>query len=298
MTSAIPAGDGRRAPAGRWSSGILAVLALVMVLGSSALVASSTIASAGDRAIVGAARLSERPFRGIVLITVGSRSLCTGFVVGPRKVATAAHCLTQNPQRRDFRLARGVPDNIRIYRGYSAAAGGTDYPICRVSRVWAHSKFVKRGLGDQDYGSHAHDIAVLTTGNGCRYPADSHLRMWATEPLGTELPSGTDVRMAGYPSDPRFTGMTGLNLWRSRGGIEPSFGPGTQLYVTGFVAQGMSGAPLWRSFGAESPCDEAVCVVGVVTECEVNGDGLCRLGSSIRRAVRITPSVKRAFETH
>jgi hypothetical protein len=36
--------------------------------------------------------------------------------------------------------------------------------------------------------------------------------------------------------------------------------------------------------------------VGILTECAVNGRGQCRLGDSLRRAIRITPSVKAAIQ--
>jgi len=60
----------------------------------------------------------------------------------------------------------------------------------------------------------------------------------------------------------------------------------------------MSGGPLWRAFSKNSPCGRSQCVIGVITECEINSRGLCKTGDSIRRAVRITPTVKQIIKKH
>jgi V8-like Glu-specific endopeptidase len=104
------------------------------------------------------------------------------------------------------------------------------------------------------------------------------------------------VRTAGYPADPRFQGMTGLNMWRTEGRVRPVRFEIRQLRFTGFVAAGMSGAPVWRSFSKNSPCGRKQCVVGIVTECAINSKGLCKLGLSERLSVRITPQVKRVIK--
>ena len=55
---------------------------------------------------------------------------------------------------------------------------------------------------------------------------------------------------------------------------------------------------MWRTFGGASPCGRAHCVVGILTECEVNGRGQCKLGDSVRRAVRITSTVRAIIRRH
>lgn len=252
---------------------------------------SAAARASSQRWPVGAAQLRKRPFRGIVLVAVGGGTVCSGFIVARRKVVTAAHCLTRSPSTGDYRFRRGLPDGVRLYRGYSQAAGGSSFVSCRVVRAWAHPQFIRSGAGDSAYGDRDHDYAVLTVPASCRYPRDAVLPMWATSAGDGQLRTGRQVRSAGYPSDPRFSGMNGLNLWRSQGRLLSNSDPAL-LSVTGFVAQGMSGAPVWRSFGKASPCGQSQCVIGLVTECVVNGRGLCRMGDSPRRAVRITPLVK------
>jgi V8-like Glu-specific endopeptidase len=145
------------------------------------------------------------------------------------------------------------------------------------------------------YGSRAHDYAVLTTEEGCLFPRDSVMRLWGTEAYDGQVDVGRKVWLSGYPADSRFEGMNGLSLWRTEGRVRPVGRDARMLTTTGFVAQGMSGAPVWRSFGRDSPCGRPQCVVGIVTECEVNGEGLCRQGDSDRLSVRITPQVKRSI---
>jgi V8-like Glu-specific endopeptidase len=261
---------------------------------------SSTLAAARastQRWPVGTAQLRKRPFRGTVLVAVGGGTVCTGFVVARRKVVTAAHCLTRSPSTGDYRFRRGLPSGLRLYRGYSQVSGGSSFASCRVVRAWGHPRFIRSGARDGVYGDRDHDYAVLTVPASCRYPRDAVLPMWATSAGDGQLRTGRQTRLAGYPADPRFSGMNGLNLWRSQGRLLSSSDPAL-LSVTGFVAQGMSGAPVWRSFGSGSPCGRSQCVIGLITECVVNARGLCKMGDSPRRAVRITPQVKATIRDH
>jgi V8-like Glu-specific endopeptidase len=274
--------------------GLLVLLAvLVMAVGS-----VSAAAAATDRSLVPAAKLTERPFRGVTLVAVGDNVVCTGFVIGLRKVATAAHCLTRDAAKGNYKLRGGLPGNVKVLRAYSQIAGGTRYRTCGLSKVWAHSKFVKRDASDRQFGSRAHDYAVLTTTRDCTYPQSAHLRLWATSPFDGNLRVGQRTRMAGYPADPRFSNMNGLNMWKVMGKVRANGADPRLLNTTGFVAQGMSGAPVWRSFTKNSPCGRERCVVGILTECEVNSRGLCKTGDSVRRAVRITPTVRKALRNH
>lgn len=256
---------------------------------------STTAAAEGDFSKVPKKRLTQKPFRGIALVTIGNRVVCTGFVIAPTKVATAAHCLVENASGGNYRLKSGLPRNVRVYRGFSQAFGGSAYRQCGVSKAWAHAKFVKGGKGDKLFGSRNHDYAVLTT--KCQFPRNAILRLWATENGDGRLTAGQRVRMAGYPADPRFRGMTGLTMWRTEGRIRPTGIEPRHLSFTGFVASGMSGAPVWRTYNKSSPCGRRQCVVGIVTECAINAKGLCKQGlRTDRLGVRITPQVKRLLK--
>lgn len=280
----------------RWlPRAVAALLALVIVASVSV---TTALGATGDRSLVSASQLTQRPFRGIALVSVGDRVVCTGFIVGKRKVVTAAHCLTRDASKGNYRFRPAVPGNIRIFRAYSRIHGGSPHKVCGVSKAWAHPKFIKRDSSDSQFGSRAHDYAVLTTKPGCTYPSSVYMRMWATQAGDGQLRPGQRSKLAGYPADPRYAGMNGLNMWRAQGTLQPDGSDTRLINTTGFVAQGMSGGPLWRSFAKASPCDRSQCVMGIVTECEINSRGLCKTGDSIRRAVRITPTVKQAIKRH
>ena len=278
-----------------WSS-----VGVVALLGAALLGAAPTPVDAAqeDREIVSKNAIASPPYQGVVLVAVGGHVGCTGFVIGPRQVATAAHCLTRDAEHDDFRLRPGLPDNVVLYRGYSQAAGGVTFATCRGSRAWAHSRFVKRGPDDATFGDRDYDYAVITTNADCVYPRSAVLKLWPTTYQDGQLAEEQRITMAGYPSDERFEGMNGLNMWRSRGHLESSFGDPRRLNVTGFVGHGMSGSAIWRTFRSGSPCGKRQCVVGILTECAVNDARQCRLGDSFRRAVRITPEVKRDLRRH
>lgn len=274
---------------------VLAALISALLLVVSAVGAVS--ATEVDGSLVSSASLTDRPYRGIALVTIDDRVACTGFIVGPRKVVTAAHCLTRDAANGDYKFREGLPGSVRILRAYSELAGGTPYRACGVSRVWAHSKFIKRDSTDQVFGSRAHDYAVLTTKGDCSYPQNAVMRLWATEAYDGQLDTGRKVKVAGYPADPRVDGMNAFNLWRTNGEVWPVLPEDPRLLsVNAFVAQGMSGAPVWRTFRRDSPCGRSQCVVGIVVECEVNSKGLCRKGDSSRLTVRITPQVKQSIK--
>jgi V8-like Glu-specific endopeptidase len=279
----------------RRSSRLLVSLLGALMLASVNL---SGVVAADSTSLVPSSKLDQRPWRGITLVTVADRVVCTGFVVGRRKVVTAAHCLTRDATNGNFKFRAGLPDSVRIHRGYSQVAGGPQFRTCRVSKVWAHPKFIKRNSSDRVFGSRGHDYAVLTTADGCSYPTNAILRLWPTVPFDGKLRVGQRSKLAGYPSDPRLSSMNGLNMWKTVGELQATGSDTRLINTSGFVAQGMSGGPVWRSFGQSSPCDRSQCVIAILTECEVNSRGLCKSGDSPRRAVRITPTVKKIIKRH
>ena len=280
---------------------LAALLLMVATMAASGATGAAPTAVAGDsgtRTLVASTQLQDRPFRSLVLVTVGERVVCTGFVIAPTKVVTAGHCLARDASAGDFRLRRELPSGVRLHRAYSQIAGGSPFTSCEVSSVWAHPRFIRRNASDTEHGSRAHDYAVLTTEPDCVYPESAVMRLWPTESSDGQLPAGSTIKLGGYPADPRFADMNGLNLWRSQGRVRPPDDDPALLDTTGFVAQGMSGGPVWRTFGGDSPCGRAQCAVAILTECAVNDQGRCKLGDNLRLAVRITPGVAESLARH
>jgi hypothetical protein len=275
----------------RWAPVALA-LAVLLVL----LAAAPAGASHERRALVPESALDRRPWRGIVLIVTGERSICTGFIIGQRKIATAGHCLVRDPALGDYRRSPSVPGGVVAYRAYSRTASRPlTFPACRIASAWIHPRFVRGGKGDARYGSRDHDLAVLTTAPSCVYPRSAVLRMSANGSGGDDLPVGTRTRLAGYPSDERISRADGLHLWQSLGHVlSAPFDP-ARLFVTGYVGRGMSGGPVLRRAKDDPACPGGWCVIGVLTECSTNGQGQCLLGKSPRGTVRITSEVKRTL---
>ncbi|HZW02050.1 MAG TPA: trypsin-like serine protease, partial [Candidatus Deferrimicrobium sp.] len=200
---------------------LLAAVLLVAAVAAAGVVPAAFAGDSGDRTLVTSAQLADRPFRSLVLVTVGDRVVCTGFVIAPTKVVTAGHCLARDAAGGDFRFRRELPGGVRLDRAYSQIAGGSPFDSCTVSRAWAHPRFIKRDASDTAYGSRAHDYAVLTTSPGCVYPESAVMRLWPTSSSDGQLPTGSAIKLGGYPADPRFADMNGLNLWRSQGKVQP-----------------------------------------------------------------------------
>ena len=282
----------------RIAARLFASAVLAAAVAAMGVVPAVLAGDSGDRTLVGSTQLQDRPFRSLVLVTVGERVVCTGFVIAPTKVVTAGHCLARDASAGDFRFRRELPADVRLLRAYSQVAGGSPFASCEVSSVWAHPRFIRRNAADDAYGSRAHDYAVLTTSPDCVYPESAVMRLWPTESSDGQLPAGSTIKLGGYPADSRFADMNGLNLWRSQGQVRPPGGDPALLDTTGFVAQGMSGGPIWRTFGGDSPCGRGQCAVGILTECAVNDQGRCKLGDNLRLAVRITPDVAESLARH
>ncbi|MEJ2856302.1 MULTISPECIES: S1 family peptidase [unclassified Saccharothrix] len=99
--------------------------------------------AAADPRVVGGERVRIADHPWVVYIADASgNQFCGGTIVGPRKVVTAAHCVSGRPTR-NTRVVTGREDK-------QSSAG----KVVRVAKIWVHPDYVSADQGE--------DVAVLT----------------------------------------------------------------------------------------------------------------------------------------
>ena len=228
----------------------------------------------------------RRPFRGIVLVTIGS---------GPSAPASSSR---HARSRRRAIASRATPRtttsaSAAAYPGACASIGVTATRLearpSRPVRSCACGRTPRSSGAARVTNSTASANRLRGADDAVGLPLSENavLPLWATSANDGQLRSGRHQvgRLPGRPSlrgheRPQPVAQPGVGVGR------PSIRLSSR---TGFVAQGMSGGPVWRSFGADSPCGRAQCIVGLLTECAVNSRGLCRMGDSPPRRAHHAP---------
>ncbi len=163
--------------------------------------------------------------------------LCSGALVGPRAVLTAAHCVNLAP-----------PGTLRLFAG--SEVGGTGMHL-EVNRAWTHP----------DYDGVDHDLAILSL----RAPVDDIAPLAIDDRTIDDSFVGESVRVAGFGADD--DGVVGA---RRQGTSRVSeVGPLTFVSTPapGNSCEGDSGGPVVRA------SDSGDAIAGVT----VSGDPGCAL---------------------
>jgi glutamyl endopeptidase len=188
-------------------------------------------------------------------LTNGKGYSCTGFLIGPDTVATAAHCIVE---RTDTGRRHNPVASYAVAPGRNGSS--MPYGSCTVKRLWAHPNYTgTRG----DYRNYDYGYLKLN----CRYAQSLKLARSDAASL-----AGNAVVVSGYPFDkPDYT------MWKAGGSII-SNDAYTAVYDAD-MEQGESGGPVWQY---SVSC--GYCVIAINTY-EYNGFPPYNFGTRITTAV-------------
>lgn len=168
---------------------------------------------------------------------------CTGWILGPSTVATAAHCIY------DYGDTNVFASNVEIIPALNTTVQNSEpFGRCKAVIAWLLNLWVSSGSDQYDYGVY---------GLNCR--AGEQTGNLGYQILADNLLLNTLVNVTGYPDD-----KGGTTMWYAMGGI--SSVSNNFFNYPNDTYRGQSGAPVWEFInGGCENCVTAIYHGGVPT---------------------------------
>jgi V8-like Glu-specific endopeptidase len=180
------------------------------------------------------------PGRMTALITNNGNQWCTGFLIGPSTLATAAHCLHPGGVGQSWFPASA----LRVYPAYNASAAvKAPYGSCGAVTLHATAAWTSSSDDQYDYGAIQLDCTI---GNQTGWFG------WWWQPKSLD---GQITKIFGYPGD------RGAQAWKAKDYVRVSE-PRRVFYANDTVG-GNSGSPVFRFRGATELGCQGWCVMAV-----------------------------------
>ncbi len=159
--------------------------------------------------------------------------ICTGWMISPNTVATAAHCLHGGP-------GKGFSTNIQIFPGRDA--GSNPFGGCTARSLFVPATWTTRGAQEDDFGAFKLNCSVGNATGWFGY-------------MNLGVINNVNIAITGYPGDkPSGTAWSGS-------GLVIASTAGKVRYVID-TAGGMSGSPVFQPDRTGSLCT-GPCALGI-----------------------------------
>ena len=165
-----------------------------------------TVFGADDRVWIAYDYNAEYPFRAVGLLHIqfadGVTAACSGTMVDPWYVLTAAHCIVDEANGQ-------IASRVEFYPGYNG--GRSPFGTYTATRLYVMSGYLQAPGPDYSWAHTIYDVALI------RLDGDAGNRVgWLGFAYNDALPVFT-ANVVGYPSD-----KPDLTLWRSTCAVNPA----------------------------------------------------------------------------
>ncbi|WP_281191080.1 trypsin-like serine peptidase [Staphylococcus schleiferi] len=168
-----------------------------------------------------------KPYQAITFLTMAwdnDGAACTGSVIGPNKVLTAAHCV-YDPKKGGLAKSTTLEPGLNAkYQPYSKFIS---------THVRVPQQYIEKQQSD-------YDIAIIDVQPSAGASIGKFVKPFELETANDF--TGKDFEVAGYPSD-KFKVFPGPTMWKDIGVVDRQ--EGNKAYYTADASHGQSGAPLF-----------------------------------------------------